>query len=147
MRTHRLLLSTTLAATTLALGAAPAAPVAAITPDVTQVDITPPPGSGDEFGVNVTILSNGNYVIADEEFSTPSVDEVGAVYLYDGRTDELISTLTGAQEEDRVGRHGADDLGNGFFVVSSGDWNHPDGTERIGAVTVENISEDRSVGN
>ncbi|MFK7917784.1 MAG: HYR domain-containing protein, partial [Ilumatobacter sp.] len=140
MRTHRLLLSTTLAPATFALGAAPATPVAAITPDVTQFDITPPPGSGDEFGINVTVLSNGNYVIDDKEFSTPTVDEVGAVYLYDGRTDELISTLTGAQEGDRVGRHGVDDLGNGFFVVSSGDWNHPDGTERIGAVTVVNAA-------
>src|SRR4030095_1658407 len=81
-------------------------------------DIVGPPGSGD-FGYSVSTLSNGNYVITDPFINNGTIDNAGAVYLYDGRTHSLISTLKGAKSGDFVGRDGVVSLPNGNFVVLS----------------------------
>ena len=81
-------------------------------------NIVGPPGSGD-FGYSVTALSNGNYVITDPYIYNGAIGDVGAVYLYDGRTHSLISTLKGAKSGDFVGRDGVIALPNGNFVVLS----------------------------
>ncbi len=91
-------------------------------------DIPGPAGSG-AFGRQVAVLANGNIVVADPDYSTPTASKVGAVYLYDGATLALISVLTGSQENDRVGSGGPygppgiTPLSNGNFVVSSPGWN------------------------
>ena len=81
-------------------------------------DIVGPTGSGD-FGYSVTALSNGNYVITDPFISNGALGNAGAVYLYDGKTHSLISTLKGAKSDDFVGRDGVVALPNGNFVVLS----------------------------
>jgi len=88
-----------------------------------QFDINGPAGSG-EFGYNVTTLPNGNFVVADPYFDAagPIVD-VGAVYLYNGATHALISTLTGSQANDSVGGSSLIALSNGNFIVVSSNWN------------------------
>ncbi|MEO1055880.1 MAG: hypothetical protein AAFY28_03105 [Actinomycetota bacterium] len=92
-------------------------------------------GEGSErFGAEVQVLTNGNYVVVDPHFDT-SVRDVGAVFLYDGRTDELISTLTGSTEFDYVGEGGITALANGDFVVASPRWAHG-GMSSVGAVTL-----------
>ena len=65
-------------------------------------EITGPPGSG-VFASSVTILDNGNFVVRDPEWDSPTNTDVGAVYLYDGQTYELISRLTGSSDNDFVG--------------------------------------------
>src|SRR5437773_10645229 len=62
----------------------------------------PNPSANDGFGVAVTPLSSGNVVItapADDAGGT----NAGAVYLFNGRTGALISTLTGSHANDQVG--------------------------------------------
>src|SRR3712207_1811605 len=64
----------------------------------TQTDIAGPAGSG-QFGNEVVVLSNGNFVVADPGYdltSPTAVANVGAIHLYDGATRALISTITGS---------------------------------------------------
>ena len=58
-------------------------------------DISGPNGS-EMFGSRITALTNGNYVVADSYFDEGSTENVGAVYLYKGKTHALISTLKGS---------------------------------------------------
>lgn len=103
----------------------------------TQKDIIGPAGSG-AFGTEVVVLPNGNIVITDPEYDAPGpINNVGAVYLYNGETGALISTLTGSSAEDRVGLGGTPGgitlLSNGNYVVSSILW---DGSAKnVGAIT------------
>src|SRR5262245_54319835 len=71
----------------------------------TRINILGPEGSG-QFGTNVTILPNGNIVVTDPSYSVPGASAVGAVYLYDGATGALITTLTGSSFYDQVGSGG-----------------------------------------
>jgi hypothetical protein len=70
----------------------------------------------------VVVLPNGNLVVTDPRYSAPAAAHAGAVYLYDGETHSLISTLTGSQAEDRVGSDGITLLKDGSFVVRSTAW-------------------------
>ena len=98
----------------------------------TQIDINGPAGS-DAFG-SVTVLSNGNIVIVDQGYNAGAVAKVGAVYLYNGATGALISTLTGSTAGDQVGSNGVTVLSNGNFVVRSAFWNNG-GAANAGAAT------------
>ena len=86
-----------------------------------QLDIKGPPGSG-AFGTIVTRLSNGNFVVTDPLYDAPGpVRDVGAVYLYDGKTYKMISRLTGSRAGDKIGTL-VFPLKNGNYVVCSQDW-------------------------
>lgn len=87
----------------------------------TQIDITGPIGSG-AFGTSVTALPNGNIVVTDPGFDSPTVNDVGAVYLYNGVNGTLISALTGDHLNDHVGNGGVTVLADGNFVVLSPGW-------------------------
>jgi len=59
----------------------------------TQIDLIGSAGSG-KFGTQVAALPNGNFVVTDPYFSISVVaTNVGAVYLYNGATRTVISTL------------------------------------------------------
>jgi sugar lactone lactonase YvrE len=60
----------------------------------------------------VAILPNGNFVVTDPTYDEGGVTDIGAVYLYDGATLALISTLKGVTA--------ADSAGNGTIVVLPG---------------------------
>ena len=68
----------------------------------TQIDLVGPTGSG-QFGTSVTVLPNGNIVVTDPQYTVGTTVHVGAVYLYDGGTGAVISTLTGSTAGDQVG--------------------------------------------
>ncbi|HEU4575312.1 MAG TPA: hypothetical protein VFS36_09945, partial [Chitinophagaceae bacterium] len=80
-----------------------------------QMNITGPAGSG-QFGSFITVLTNGNYVVADPYYDEGAVTDVGAVYLYNGSTHSLISTLKGSTANDQVGLYAIIALANGNFV-------------------------------
>ncbi|MFN3255120.1 MAG: HYR domain-containing protein [Ilumatobacter sp.] len=82
---------------------------------------------------NVLVLSNGNYVIGDESFSRGDSSGVGAVSLYDGRTNALISRVEGNFTSDRVGRH-LFEVGDSNVLVGSPNANFF-GVPDLGAVT------------
>jgi hypothetical protein len=98
-----------------------------------QVDILGPAGSG-EFGKQVVALPNGNVVVTDPSFDSITSQDVGAVYLYNGATRALISTVTGSTAADQIGSGGVVMLENGNYVVISPSWGH-DGKLNVGAAT------------
>ena len=101
-------------------------------PVVAQQDLVGPAGS--TFGERVLVLSNGNYVVVDSGFDAGAAADVGAVYLYDGVTDTVISTLVGTSAGDGVGSGGVFEVGASNFVVTSPFWDNG-ATADVGAVT------------
>jgi hypothetical protein len=92
--------------------------------EAAQIDLIGPAGSG-AFGSSIVALPNGNFLVTDPYYSIPSgATNVGAVYLYDGGTLAVVSTLTGSMQNDRVGSYGVRILSNGNFVVVSPTWNN-----------------------
>ncbi|MBL9160907.1 MAG: SUMF1/EgtB/PvdO family nonheme iron enzyme [Verrucomicrobiales bacterium] len=85
--------------------------------------VDPNPNPGNQFGAQVVPLSTGNVVITSP-FDDAGGTDAGAVYLFNGATGALISTLRGSQANDNVGRWGVTALSNGNYVVSSPYWNN-----------------------
>lgn len=125
----------------LALGATAVAAVVLLTPlssasAATSLSVTvlSAPAATTSFGATVAMLDSGNVVVTDPLASTDSLTHNGAVYLYDGSTHALISTLKGSHNEDQIGSGGVTALRNGNFAVASPLWD--DGTSAdVGAVT------------
>lgn len=96
----------------------------------------PNPSPGNQFGHSVVALTTGNVVI-----TAPCDDaggkNAGAVYLFNGATGALISTLTGSTPGDRVGNSGVTALSNGNFVILSTYWCNG-ATRMAGAATFGN---------
>ena len=74
----------------------------------------PNPGAGDQFPAGITALPNGNIVATDWRDDFVATDG-GAVYLFNGTTGALISTITGGIAGDNVGRR-IDTCGEGCFI-------------------------------
>jgi hypothetical protein len=98
-----------------------------------NIDIVGPSGSG-AFGTTVTALPNGNIVVTDPGFDAPGLADAGAVYLYNGATQALISTMKGTSVNDQLGSAGITVLTNGNFVVASTVWDNA-GVFNAGAAT------------
>jgi Repeat of unknown function (DUF5650) len=75
-----------------------------------------------QFGQDVTVLPNGNIVVTDPSYDRGVIADVGAVYLFNGTTRALISTLTGTTSGDSIGNTGVVVLSNGNYVVTSSNW-------------------------
>ena len=107
----------------------------------TQTNINGPAGSG-QFGNEVFILPNGNFIVTDPLYDIPGgAADVGAVYLY-SPAGSLISRVTGSSANDRVGGKdsfqgstgGIKLLTNGNFVIFTPQWDNGS-VEDAGAVT------------
>jgi hypothetical protein len=129
-----LTLSTT-ATTTIGLGSYPITPSGAsaanysisyVNGTMTVVSSTtfsdPNPSSGNGFGTTLVTLSGGNVVITAPNDDAGGTN-AGAVYLYNGTTGALISSLIGANAGDKIGSDGVTALANGNFVVQSSNFN------------------------
>jgi hypothetical protein len=102
------------------LGLALAASVTLHVHAQTKTDIIGPVGSK-AFGTHVVALPNGNLVVTDPEFGVPGGPvNIGAVYLIDGKTHAIISTLTGSSAYDSVGF--GDVAGNAVTILANGDY-------------------------
>lgn len=66
----------------------------------------PAPAGSEGFGRFVEVLPNGNYVVVDQFFDDGPRSNVGAIYLFDGEDNSLISRLIGATASDFVGGNG-----------------------------------------
>ncbi len=97
-----------------------------------QTNITGASGSN-SFGSSVITLPNGNYVVTDPLWGISATKTYGAVSLYNGKTNTLISTLKGSTLNDNVGSGGIIILSNGNFLIYSPKWQNVSGI--IGAVT------------
>jgi uncharacterized protein DUF5650 len=85
--------------------------------------VDPNPAAGNQFGASVVALSTGNVVIASPSDDAGGVD-AGAVYLFNGSTGALISTMRGSTANDLVGSGGVTALSNGNYVVLSPSWDN-----------------------
>ena len=95
--------------------------------------VDPNPSANNGFGDTVVALSTGNVVITSPYADVGGTD-TGAVYLFNGATGVLISTLTGSTDNDNVGRDGVTALTNGNYLVNSALWDNGAATN-AGAVT------------
>ncbi|HZI52357.1 MAG TPA: hypothetical protein VFD56_01535, partial [Chitinophagaceae bacterium] len=101
------------------------------------INIAGPVGSS-QYGENVIVLTNGNYVVSDPFYDEGPISDVGAVHLYNGITHTLISTLKGSSSNDQIGGGPFVDpivaLSNGNVLVRSQYWDNGPATD-AGAVT------------
>jgi hypothetical protein len=95
--------------------------------------VDPDPAPGDHFGAAVVALSTGNVVITSP-FDNAGGTGAGAVYLFNGTTGALISTLVGSHAGDHIGSGGVTALSDGNYLVSSPDWTNGPAAD-LGAVT------------
>jgi hypothetical protein len=92
--------------------------------------IDPHPSQFGRFGMEVSVLSNGNIVVINSSDNFGG-SFAGAVYLFDGLTGVLISSLIGSNPNDRVGLYGTGGaappdvtpMTNGNYVIDSALWN------------------------
>ena len=93
----------------------------------------PNPNAGNAFGSSVLVLPSGNVVVTSPNDDAGGTN-AGAVYLFNGITGALISTLRGSSANDQIGSTGLTQLTNGNYVIASGEWDS--GTiSNVGAVT------------
>jgi hypothetical protein len=97
------------------------------------IDIAWPTGPGTMSWTTTIVLSNGNIVVSDKEYDEGVKSNIGIVYLFDGNTKKLISTLKGSTANDYVGSS-LYALPNGNFVVVSNQWDNQS-VANVGAVT------------
>jgi Repeat of unknown function (DUF5650)/Carboxypeptidase regulatory-like domain len=87
-----------------------------------NIDIHGPEGSA-RFGDRVLILPNGNIAVADPEFDAgKDLPDVGAVYLYNGTTAQLLTSMIGNSPGDRIGSGGLVHVSANDFLVLSPEW-------------------------
>ncbi|BAN03866.1 HYR domain-containing protein [Ilumatobacter coccineus] len=92
------------------------------------------PGGSAQFGSTLLVLSNGNYVVTDPMHDGAFATDIGAIYLYDGTDDSVISRITGTQSNDRVGNGLIAEVGDSNVVVVSRNWANG-ATPNAGAAT------------
>src|SRR5262247_1704550 len=96
--------------------------------------IDPHPAAGNNFGAAMYALSTGNVVIT-APLDDAGGPDAGAVYLFNGATGALISTLVGSTANDRVGDNGVMTLSNGNYVIRSPKWSNGAGAATWGSGT------------
>jgi hypothetical protein len=108
--------------------------------------IDPHPTVGGRFGYLVTVLSNGNVIVTNPNDDFGGIN-AGAVYLFNGLTGALLSSLVGSNPGDFVGAYHFSDyygdhmgplvtlLSNGNYEVISPSWNGNRGAVTWGSGT------------
>ncbi|WP_369422018.1 filamentous hemagglutinin N-terminal domain-containing protein, partial [Leptothrix ochracea] len=91
---------------------------------LSYIDLANPnPGIADNHGSGGTFeVGGGNLVVASPNDNFGGLGGSGAVYLYNGTTGALISTLFGTTPGDLVGSGGVTKLSNGNYTVNSPGW-------------------------
>lgn len=95
--------------------------------------VDPNPNPGNQFGHSVVPLNTGNVVITSP-FDDAGGTNAGAVYLFNGTTGALISSLRGTSAGDNIGSGGVTAFSNGNFLVRSPLWDNGSAVQ-AGAVT------------
>ena len=91
--------------------------------------VDPDPAPGNHFGAAVVVLSTGNVVVTSPDDNAGGTG-AGAVYLFNGTTGALISTLIGSHAGDNIGSGGVTALSDGNYVVESPDWTNGAAADR-----------------
>ncbi len=83
--------------------------------------------TGDQVGLDMTVLSNGNYVVNSPDWDNGAAGDAGAVTWGNGATGvsgvvSAANSLVGSTAGDRVGSSSVTALSNGNYVVCSTSW-------------------------
>lgn len=62
------------------------------------------PSENGQFGSSIVVLPNGNYAVSDPKYDEGGLQDIGAVFVYNGKTHELIASLKGSSTNDLVGQ-------------------------------------------
>lgn len=87
-----------------------------------QTNFRGPTGSTG-FGTQIVVLSTGDFFVCDPAFDPGGAPGAGAVFLFDGRSNSIISEVKGSRAGDQVCSGGMTELGYDKIVVSSPAWN------------------------
>ncbi len=92
--------------------------------------------AGNGFGYRMTVLTNGNIVVASPyDSSGPGGANSGAVHLYNPYAQTVIKSFYGDDADDELGSYGVTALGNNNFVIASSvDDDSVGGNEDAGSV-------------
>ena len=95
--------------------------------------------AGDEVGMMLAALNNGNYVVSSPHWDRDAIVNAGATTWGSGAmglvtTVSAANSLVGSTTGDLVGERGAAPLSNGNYVVSSPYWDH-EAISEAGAAT------------
>ncbi len=95
--------------------------------------------AGDQVGLSVTALQNGNFVVTSENWANGSALNAGAVTWVNGSTGLIgpvsaANSLLGSTAGDLVGSAGLTSLSNGNYVILSPHWRNGSAVD-AGAVT------------
>ncbi len=95
---------------------------------------------------SITVLPNGNFVVASEDDDVDGVTNAGSVKIINGLTGEQIgSTISGDDENDRLGNSSVTALDSGNFVIAtSGD--DIGGITNAGSVRIINATTGAQIG-
>lgn len=85
----------------------------------------------------MAVLSTGNVVVTSP-FDDAGGSDAGAVYLFNGATGTLISSLIGSRANDNIGSGGVIALSNGNYIISCPQWDNGAAAADAGAVTFGN---------
>ncbi|MCY2945283.1 MAG: YDG domain-containing protein [Planctomycetota bacterium] len=96
--------------------------------------VDPSPSAGNGFGTVILPLISGGNVVVTAPFDDSAFTDAGAVYLYNGSTGALISTIKGSSANNNIGSGGVTALTNGNFVISSPNWDSAT-ANNVGAAT------------
>jgi autotransporter-associated beta strand protein len=110
--------------------------VAGLLPQFNFVDPHPTPAG--RFGDDLIVLNNGNVVVTNPSDNF-GASNAGAVYVFNGLTGALVSSVVGSNPDDQVGVTTANGsvtaLTNGNYVVPSPFWNGHRGAVTWGSGT------------
>lgn len=98
--------------------------------------LDPNPSADNGFGTHIVPLSTGSVVVTAPRDDAGGTN-AGAVYLFNGATGELISTLTGSSPSDQVGANGVIKLPGGNFLIPVPLWDN-ENVVNAGAVVFGN---------
>ena len=98
--------------------------------------VDPNPNLDNGFGQTVLLLETGNVVVTSPNDDAGGTN-AGAVYLFNGSTGDLISTLIGSSADDRISSNGVFAVKDGNYVVGSRFWDNGLATN-AGALTFGN---------
>lgn len=95
---------------------------------------------GDHIGINVTVLTNGNYVTSSGDWDDGTTTDVGAATWGNGTTGitgtvSAANSLIGSSAGDEIGGSSVVALQNGNYVVGSMHWTNGGTGTYVGAMT------------
>lgn len=89
--------------------------------------VDPNPSAGNGFGTTILSLGSGKVAVTAPNDDYSGLTDAGSVYVYNGSTGALVSTIRGSHTNDHLGSGGlfaVGTSGTGNFLIASPDWDN-----------------------